>query len=127
VAEPKTSIVIPEELKKKHPELIEFILGSESMNDEERQYWINILPIMTPEQIQELRTILENERTQLKAIDEKYAKEIERIGEAQVVKRVGEERRRRRTTRAEEEDAHKRQEQEQTDTLLEQIEGESKP
>ncbi len=42
------------------------------MNLEERQYWINILPIMTPEQIKNLRDILTNEKEQLAAIDAKY-------------------------------------------------------
>lgn len=45
------------------------------MNNEERQYWINILPVMTPEQIKNLDDILTNEKKQLAAIDEKYSKE----------------------------------------------------
>ena len=68
-----TGLVISPEVQAKFGELIGFIKASESMNDEERQYWINILPIMTPEQIKNLEEILSNERQQLAAIDAKYA------------------------------------------------------
>ncbi len=44
------------------------------MNNEERQYWINILPIMTPEQLKNLEEILLSEKEQLAAIDAKYSK-----------------------------------------------------
>ncbi len=92
------------------------------MNDEERQYWINILPIMTPEQIQNLRDILENERKQLAAIDSKYQTEIEKLGQAEVVKQTEEERRTRRLQRTSTEATHKEQEDKTADDILKQIE-----
>lgn len=49
------------------------------MNMEERQYWINILPVMTPEQLKNLEEILTSEKKQLKAIDEKYSKEVGKV------------------------------------------------
>ena len=55
------------------------------MNDEERQYWINILPIMTPEQIGNLQNILTSEKTQLAAIDAKYSKDGASIGSAAMI------------------------------------------
>ncbi len=58
------------------------ILRSESMNDEERQYWVDILSVMTPDQTSQLRTILVNERDQLAAIDAKYAKDVAQEPEA---------------------------------------------
>lgn len=64
---------IPDNVRAAFKDLIDLILGSESMNDEERQYWFDILPVMTPDQVQSLRGILENERSQLAAIDAKYA------------------------------------------------------
>ncbi|MDD5102964.1 MAG: hypothetical protein PHX93_01035 [Candidatus Peribacteraceae bacterium] len=105
-----TGVQIPDELKKKYPALTGLILQSESMNDEERQYWVNILPVMTPEQIQNLNDILVNEKQQLAAIDRKYAKEIERIGETQLLQQVDEERRKRREQRSQSEQ-HARQEE----------------
>ncbi len=74
-ASAQSGLVIPPDVLEKFGSLIELIQGSESMNTEERQYWINILPIMTPEQIKNLTEILTNEKTQLAAIDAKYTKE----------------------------------------------------
>lgn len=118
-----TAVQIPDELKKKFPELIDLILGSESMNDEERQYWVNILPVMTPEQVQNLKDILVNEKDQLAAIDRKYAKEIERIGEGTLLKQVEEERRRRRDERSQKEASNRQEEEAQTRDILGKIQG----
>jgi hypothetical protein len=60
--EKKVEVIIPEEVKEKYPELIPQIMASESMDDEERNYWFSVLPIMTDEQVAELRDILESER-----------------------------------------------------------------
>ena len=114
---------ISEETQKKFKDLIELIKKSESMNDEERQYWINILPIMTPEQIQNLREILENERKQLAAIDAKYQTEVDKVGQAEVIKQTEEERRKRREERTGKESAYKEQEEKATEDILKQIEG----
>src|SRR3989338_6940309 len=88
-----SSVTIPDDVRAKFSELIDLIIASESMNDEERQYWINILPIMTPEQIQDLRGILDNERKQLQAIDQKYAGDIEKRGKTEVRQQTDDERR----------------------------------
>lgn len=64
---PASKVSVPEELKRKHVELVKLIRDSESMRDEERQYWINSLPGMTAEQVQNLLDILENEQRQLAA------------------------------------------------------------
>jgi hypothetical protein len=76
-----TGVHVPPEIAERFPELIDLILRSESMNVNERQYWVNILPIMTPEQIQNLRDILLNERRQLSAIDEKYENDVQIVGQ----------------------------------------------
>src|SRR5439155_1544478 len=94
---------------------------SESMNDEERQYWIHILPIMTPEQVGNLREILENERKQLAAIDAKYQTEIDKLGQAEVVRQTEEERRARRMQRSSSEASHKEQEEKAAEDLLKQM------
>ncbi len=70
-------LVISPEIQEKFSPLLELIKASESMNNEERQYWINILPVMTPEQIKNLEDILQNEKKQLAAIDEKYSNQAE--------------------------------------------------
>ncbi len=69
----KKDFAIPASVRAQFQDLVDLIMGSESMNDEERQYWFDILPVMTPEQVENLRSILTNEKTQLAAIDAKYA------------------------------------------------------
>lgn len=70
---------IPETVRKQYPDLIPLILWTESMNDDERQYWFQILPIMTDEQVTKLREILTNEKKQLEELDKDYENEIKRI------------------------------------------------
>lgn len=115
-------LVIPAEVQAAFGELIGLIKASESMNDEERQYWINILPIMTPEQIGNLRDILESEKSQLQAIDEKYAKEVERLGQQESVRQTDSERQRARQKRQSTEQAHRTTEDAAADDLLKKIE-----
>ena len=116
-------LIIPNELKKQFPELIDLITASESMNDEERQYWINILPIMTPEQLKNLREILTTERTQLAAIDAQYSKAIDTIGQEEFLKHIGEERERKAKERTQAESSAKAQEDSAAQDILKNIEG----
>ncbi|MDD5469479.1 MAG: hypothetical protein PHO92_01625 [Candidatus Peribacteraceae bacterium] len=116
------ALAIPDEIRQKHPELIALILGSESMNDEERQYWINILPVMTPEQIGNLKDILINEKTQLEAIDKKYAADIEQIGQQQLLSKTSEERHKRRLEREQQEQQHQAEESRKEEEILRKIE-----
>lgn len=74
-----TTIVIPADTQQKFGPIIAMIMASESMNMEERQYWINILPVMTPEQLKNLKDILESEKRQLAEIDAKYSKEATKV------------------------------------------------
>ncbi|MDD5055033.1 MAG: hypothetical protein PHZ00_02070 [Candidatus Peribacteraceae bacterium] len=71
---PATSLLIPPEILAQFGPIIELVKGSESMNNEERQYWVNILPIMTPDQRKNLEDILVSEKQQLAAIDAKYSR-----------------------------------------------------
>lgn len=74
-AGPAPGVFVPLETEQKHPDVVKMILASESMDDSERQYWVDILPIMTAEQMTQLTSILTQERDQLAAIDAKYAQE----------------------------------------------------
>ncbi|MBI5413778.1 hypothetical protein HZA42_05525 [Candidatus Peregrinibacteria bacterium] len=76
---------IPETVKQQYPDLIPLILETESMNDDERQYWFQILPIMTEEQVGKLREILVNEKQQLKQLDTEYEQEMKKINEKHAV------------------------------------------
>ncbi len=75
---------IPDTVKQQYPDLIPLILQTESMNNDERQYWFQILPIMTDEQVGKLREILMNEKNQLASLDKDYEKELKRINDKHV-------------------------------------------
>jgi hypothetical protein len=115
-------LVIPPEISEKHGGLIALIRNSESMNDEERQYWINILPVMTEEQIKNLIDILENEKRQLAAIDEKYANDASSIDDAAAIHKTGEKVRQQRESRQSTEQSHKQKEEQEAESILKQIE-----
>jgi len=121
-AQDQDGLVIPDDIREKHSDLIELILSSESMNDEERQYWINILPIMTEDQIENLRGILANEKDQLAAIDQKYSKQIEQMGQEELVRRTETKRRGLRTKRESVEAKHNAEDEAEASKLLKQIE-----
>ena len=76
---------ISDEIQAKYPELIKLILKTESMEDDERQYWFDIMPSMTDEQIDRLFNILDTERKKLAALEEKYKKEIKQLNEKHLI------------------------------------------
>lgn len=82
---PFSKFDIPETVKQQYPDLVPLILETESMNDDERQYWFQILPIMTEEQVGKLREILVNEKQQLKQLDTEYEQEMKKINEKHAV------------------------------------------
>jgi hypothetical protein len=70
---------IPPVVLKKYGDLVELIKKTESMSDEERDYWFQILPIMTEDQVARLRKILEDESSQLAKLDEQYQSELTKL------------------------------------------------
>ncbi|MBM3227470.1 hypothetical protein FJZ27_01235 [Candidatus Peribacteria bacterium] len=124
-----SAVTVPPETMEKFHDLVELILASESMNDEERQYWINILPIMTPEQIQNLNQILNQERQQLAVIDQKYGKEISAMQKSEIVRRTEQVRSERKRKLQSKELKSREQEDRAAQELLQNIEqqGEAQP
>lgn len=76
---------VPSLVKEKFPDLIQLINETESMNAEERDYWFQILPIMTEDQIKKFRDILVNEKAQLSNLDKEYEKELTKLNEKHMV------------------------------------------
>jgi hypothetical protein len=72
---------IPKIVREKYPDLIELIKVTESMDDQERQYWFQIMPVMTPEQIEKFRGILITEKQQLAELDKEYEDELNKLNE----------------------------------------------
>ncbi len=64
---------IYEGTKISHPQLIDKIVSSLSMDYKEKNYWLTILSVMTQEQINELKDILNIEINKFEVIVKKYA------------------------------------------------------
>lgn len=118
----QTGLQIPPSLREKYPELTTLILGSESMNDEERQYWFDILPIMSIEQIEQLQTILSNEKKQLADIDAKYAKEVSSLSDTRALHTLSEKRKEQLEKRSSKEREVREEEEKIADDILHEAE-----
>jgi len=67
-------LTVPPETVEKFHLLVDQIKASPSMDDDERQYWVDVLPIMSEPQLQNLRDILGNEKKQREAVQQIYDK-----------------------------------------------------
>ncbi|MBI2638189.1 hypothetical protein HYW83_01225 [Candidatus Peregrinibacteria bacterium] len=114
---------IPDTVKQQYPDLIPLILQTESMNDDERQYWFQILPIMTDEQVGKLREILMNEKNQLSALDKEYEQELKRINDKHVSEWKEFEAKEKRKKLQTAETATEKTEKEEEETLLKKLQG----
>ncbi len=76
---------LSDEIQAQYPELIKLILATESMDDEERQYWFDIMPSMNDSQIDRLFNILETERRKLEELELKYQEEIKSLNEKHLI------------------------------------------
>jgi hypothetical protein len=76
---------ITDELQARYPELITLITATESMDNDERQYWFDIMPSMTDAQVDRLFDILETERKKLSELEVKYQKEIKTLNEKHLI------------------------------------------
>ncbi|USN59069.1 MAG: hypothetical protein H6767_03105 [Candidatus Peribacteria bacterium] len=79
------TFTIQDEIQAKYPELIKMILATESMDDDERQYWFDIMPSMTDAQIDRLFNILDTEKKKLEELEVKYQKEIKSLNEKHLI------------------------------------------
>lgn len=84
IAEAEKVYIVPKLVRDKFGDLVKLIFETESMNAEEREYWMQILPIMTEEQIVKFRNILVNEKVQLSKLDSEYQNEMGKINSKHV-------------------------------------------
>ncbi|MEK7673428.1 MAG: hypothetical protein AAB373_06110 [Patescibacteria group bacterium] len=84
IAEAEIKYIVPAIVREKFPDLVKLIYETESMNQEEREYWLQIMPIMSEEQIVKFREILVNERDQLAKLDQEYKAEMQKAGDKPV-------------------------------------------
>lgn len=73
-----TVLTVPPEVAEKFGDLVDLIRESGSMEDDERQYWVDVLPIMSNDQVENLRSILENEKKQLNDAAQTYSNGMEK-------------------------------------------------
>jgi hypothetical protein len=76
---------ISPEILAQYNELITLILATESMDDDERQYWFDIMPSMTDDQVDRLYNILDTEKKKLEELEVKYQKEIKDLNEKHLI------------------------------------------
>ena len=76
---------ISDEIQLQYGELVKLILNTESMDDEERQYWFDIMPSMNEEQVDRLFNILETERKKLEELEIKYQDEIKTLNDKHLI------------------------------------------
>ncbi len=113
---------IPDYIREKYPHLEKLINDTESMTKEEREYWFQILPIMTDEQIQKLRGILVHEKEQLAKLDKEYEAELSKLNQKHIMEWKDQERREKRETLAKQETEEEAEEQKAEEELLKQLE-----
>jgi len=118
---PQEKYSIPGIVKEKFPDLIQLIKETESMNDEEREYWFQILPIMTEEQIKKFRDILVNEKDQLSRLDKEYEEELQKLNEKHIIEWKEFEAREKRKSLTTAEQTSKAQEKSEEEELLKRL------
>ncbi len=79
------TFTILDEIQTQYSELVQLVLGSESIDNNEKQYWFDILPSMTDEQVDRLFNILMTERHQLEELNLKYQEEIKTLNEKHLI------------------------------------------
>lgn len=112
---------VPAAIAQKYPDLEALILETESMTPEERDYWFQILPIMTDEQVQKLRGILINEKEQLTKLDAQYEEELSKLNDKHLLEWKEHESKARREEIQKQEAVQSTEDTQKQDALLEQL------
>lgn len=68
---------VPPEMQAKDAELVDLIKNTESMEKTEKQYWFDLYPQMSEQDIARLKGILVEEKKKLDSLDEVYRKELD--------------------------------------------------
>lgn len=112
---------IPDYIQTKYPNLENLINSTESMTKEEREYWFQILPIMTDQQIDKLQGILVHEKEQLSKLDKQYEAELSKLNEKHIMEWKEQERREQRETLLAKEKQAEVEEKEKEEDILKQL------
>ena len=126
MADPKPSQTqttgkVPTDVAAKYPHLEALILGTESMTNEERDYWFQILPIMTDEQIEKLLGILTHEKEQLSKLDSEYQAQLQKLDQKHMDEAKQQEQKAKRETLKKQEASHEETEAKAQEDLLKKL------
>ena len=69
--------LITKEVAEAYPDILQMLFVTPSLNFEEKKYWIQLLPLMSAEHVERLRTILVTEREKMAAIEQQFAEKAE--------------------------------------------------
>jgi uncharacterized protein YsxB (DUF464 family) len=81
----ESKFIINDEVQAKYPQLVNLIKDTESMDDNEKQYWFDVLPTMSDEQVDRLFAILQSEKDKLDELEKKYQEEIRVLNEKHLI------------------------------------------
>lgn len=70
-----------DEIQIKFPELVKLVISSESIDNNQKQYWLDILPSMTNDQIDRLFNILMTERQEIERLDLQFERDVKALNE----------------------------------------------
>ena len=76
---------ISDETYARYKELVDLVIETESMDNEERQYWFDIMPSMTDSQVDRLYNILDTEKNELQRLEVRYQEEIKNLNEKHLI------------------------------------------
>ena len=62
-------------------EMTQMIKDSHILRDDERQYWLNLLPNMTAVQVEKLKSILNSGSQKMETLDKEYDGKLQEVGE----------------------------------------------
>lgn len=81
VMHPTNRFIADVDVVAKYPALCTLVIGSETMDDNEKQYWLDIMPSMNSTQIDRLFYILDTEKIKLAELEARYQEEIRKLNE----------------------------------------------
>lgn len=118
----QSTLQIPEDTANQFPELIELIKASRSMDDGERQYWVDVLPIMSEDQIANLQDILDTEKKQIDEANRTYGKGMKEATDKATRAFDEAAYKEKKRMRLEAEKAHEQEEKNREEALLKELE-----
>lgn len=68
-----------------YKELVDLILKTDSMNEQQKQYWFDIMPSMPDFQIDNLFWILDNERKEIEKIELDYQSKVKDLNKKHLI------------------------------------------